>query len=83
LLVGEIVHRLIGVTPLSLFNHIGGGAFGLLVMLLFLSLCLNLLEFIDKKNTLISPEIKIESRFYYPIYEIMPTIYRSKLFNNE
>ncbi|MDD4514796.1 CvpA family protein [Massilibacteroides sp.] len=83
ILAGEIVHRVIGATPLSIVNHLGGGAFGLLVMLLFLSLCLNTLEFIDKKNKLLSPEVKIESRFYFPIKEIVPTIYPYKLFNNE
>ncbi|MDD2436749.1 MAG: CvpA family protein [Massilibacteroides sp.] len=83
LLAGEIIHRIVGVTPLSILNHLGGGVFGLALMLLFLSLCLNLFEFIDKKNSLLSPEVKVESRFYYPIYEIMPTIYRGELFNNE
>lgn len=83
LLVGEIVHKVIGVTPLSVLNHLGGGAFGLIIMLLFLSLGLNFLEVFENKSPLISPEIKVESRLYGPIKEIVPTIYPHKLFYNE
>lgn len=83
LLAGEIVHRTIGVTPLSVLNHLGGGALGFVIMLLFLSLGLNVLELIEKKTSLISPEIKVESRFYSPIKEIVPTIYPHGLFYNE
>lgn len=80
LLAGEIVNRAIGATPLSVFNHLGGAALGLVLMLLFLSLSLNILEFVEKKKMIISPEIKVESRFYYPIKEIFPTIWPYKLF---
>lgn len=83
LLAGEIVHRIIGATPLSIFNHLAGGVLGLIVTVLFLSLTLNLLEIVDKKSTLISHETKIESRFYQHIQGIVPTIYPHKLFYNE
>ncbi|WP_085535101.1 CvpA family protein [Massilibacteroides vaginae] len=83
LLAGEIVHRVVGVTPLGVLNHLGGGALGLVIMLLFLSLGLNFLEVFEKKSALIAPEIKVESRFYAPIKEIVPTIYPHKLFYNE
>lgn len=81
LLVGEIVHQVLEVTPLSVFNHLAGGVFGLVAMLLFMSLTLNFLNIIDKKSSLISNETKVESRFYYAITEIVPTIYPNKLFN--
>lgn len=83
LLAGEIVHKFIGATPLSVLNHLGGGAFGLVIMLLFLSLGLNFIEVLEKKSALISPEIKVESRLYTPIKEIVPTIYPHRLFYNE
>jgi len=83
LLAGEIVHKVIGATPLSVLNHLGGGVFGLVVMLLFLSLGLNFLEILEKKTALISPEVKVESRLYAPIKEIVPTIYPYKLFYSE
>lgn len=81
LLAGEIVHRLINVTPLSIVNHITGGFFGLLVMILFVSLILNLLEIIDKGSVLISAQTKVESRFYYTVKEIVPTIFPHGLFS--
>ena len=40
-LVGEIMHRVIDVTPLSILNHLGGGVFGVLIMILSLSLVFN------------------------------------------
>ncbi len=81
LLAGEIVHRLINVTPLSMVNHIAGGVFGLFVMILFISLVLNLVEVIDRGSVLISAETKVESRFYYMVKEIIPTIFPSNLFS--
>lgn len=83
LLVGEITHRLIDVTPLSILNHLGGGLLGVAMMVLFMSLCLNLLEIIDPQSAIIPPTTKVESRFYYTIKEIVPTIYPHKLFNIE
>lgn len=79
-LVGEVLHRVIDITPLGILNHLAGGIFGLLVMLLFVSLSLNLLELIDKGSVLISHEAKVESRFYYSIKQIIATIYPSGLF---
>ncbi len=81
LLAGEIVHRLVGATPLSIINHIIGGAFGILVMLLFLSLFFNLLESVDKGSVLISVDTKLNSRFYMQIKEIIPTIFPNNLFS--
>lgn len=80
ILAGEIVHRLIGVTPLSIINHVAGGVFGIFVMLLFMSLCFNLLELIDTSSVLISMDAKVESRIYYPVKEILPTIFPRGLF---
>jgi membrane protein required for colicin V production len=76
LLAGEVLHRIIGVTPLSILNHIGGGFFGLLIMLLFLSLLFNLMDIIDSRSMLISEESKVESRLYDPVRLIIPTFYR-------
>lgn len=80
LLAGEIVHRLIGATPLSVINHLIGGAFGIIIMAIFISLFFNLLEYIDKGSALISVEAKLNSRFYMPVKEIVPTIFPYSLF---
>lgn len=81
LLAGEIVNRLVGATPLSIINHVFGGVFGLLVMILFISLVFNLLEAIDSGSVLIRMQTKLDSRFYYTIKEILPTIFPSGLFS--
>jgi membrane protein required for colicin V production len=80
LLVGEVMHRIIGATPLSIFNHLGGGLLGLLLMLLFMSLLFNSLEIVDRGAVLISTKSKTDSRFYYPVKQIIPAIYPHNLF---
>lgn len=82
LLAGEIVHRLVGATPLSVINHLAGAVFGILVMILFISLSFNLLELIDEGSVLLSVETKLNSRFYMPVKEIIPTIFPHNLFSN-
>ena len=81
MLAGEVVHRVIGVTPLSILNHLAGGLFGLCLMILFVSLLLNILEAVDRGSVLIPREAKIESRFYNSVKEIVPTIYPGNLFS--
>lgn len=83
LLAGEIVHRVIGATPLSVINHLFGAVFGIFVMILFLSLFFNLLELIDQSSALISVETKAASRFYAPITNILPTIFPFELFSSK
>ena len=81
MLAGEIVHRVIGVTPLSILNHLAGGVFGLCLTVIFVSLLLNILEAVDRGSVLIPRESKIESRFYNSVKEIVPTIYPGNLFS--
>lgn len=81
MLAGSIVDRLVGVTPLGVLNHIAGGFFGLFVTTLFASLLLNVLEATDRGSVLIPRETKIESRLYYSVKEILPTIFPHNLFS--
>lgn len=80
LLAGEIVHRVIGITPLSLLNHLAGGLFGLALAILFTSLLLNVVELTDRSAAFIPVQAKIESHLYFPVKEILPTIYPHSLF---
>lgn len=80
ILAGEIVDRVVDATPLTVINHVFGGVFGLLVTVLFVSLLLNVLEFVDRGSVLIHREAKIESRYYYVVKEIVPTIFPHNLF---
>ena len=81
MLAGEVVHRVVGATPLSILNHLAGGLFGLGLMIVFVSLLLNILEVVDRGSVLIPRESKVESRFYYSVKEIVPTIYPGSLFS--
>ena len=81
ILAGEIVTRIIGATPLNVINHLCGGLFGLLVILVFTSLLLNMLEFVDKGSVLLPRQAKVESRFYYSVRQIVPTIFPSNMFS--
>ena len=59
--------RVVGVTPLSVLNHLGGGVVGLCFMLGFVSLILNALEGIDRGSVLIPRQAKVESHYYNPV----------------
>ena len=83
LLAGEILHRVVGATPLSVLNHLAGGVFGLCFMMLFISLLLNGMEMIDRGSVLIPRQTKVESRLYNSVKEIIPTIYFQNLFFKE
>ena len=83
LLAGEILTRVVGATPLSVLNHLGGGVLGLCFMMAFISLLLNGMEMIDKGSVLIPRGAKVESRFYNSVKEIIPTIYFQNLFFKE
>ena len=83
LLAGEILTRVVGVTPLSVLNHLAGGVLGLCFMMAFVSLLLNGIEMIDRGSVLISRQAKVESRFYNSVKEIIPTIYFQNLFFTE
>ena len=77
---GWIIHKMISATPLSLFNKLAGAAFGLIVTMLLLSLTLNIIEGIDHCSALISQETKAESRYYYYVRKLVPSIYPFDLF---
>lgn len=80
-LAGDAMSRLIGITPLGVLNHLLGGLFGWMFMMCFLSLLLNGLEYLDVSSTWIPREAKVESRFYAPIKQIVPTIFPADLFS--
>ena len=80
-LAGEVVSRVVGATPLGIVNHLMGGFFGLLVVLVFTSLLLNALELIDRGSVLIPRQAKVESRFYYNVRRIVPTIFPRNMFS--
>ena len=79
-LAGWIMHKMIDVTPLSLFNHFAGAALGLVGTMLILSLALNIMAVVDRGSALIPQDAKTESRFYYYIKDIIPGFYMLDFF---
>jgi membrane protein required for colicin V production len=79
-LAGSLIHKMISVTPLGLFNHLAGSLVGLVITALLLSLSLNLLETMDADSKLIPRETKMESRLYFRFKEFVPAVYPSELF---
>jgi membrane protein required for colicin V production len=80
LLAGNVVHRLVSATPLSIINHLCGGLVGLLMMILFISFTLILIEIVDSQSAIIPQEIKTESRFYFAVKNIIPSVLPGNLF---
>jgi membrane protein required for colicin V production len=80
MLAGRIVNRIINATPLSIFNHLIGGLIGLVLMVVFISVLLNLVETVDHQSAILPQEIKVESRYYFMIKDIIPTLFPGNLF---
>lgn len=79
-LVGGWVHKVMDATPLSLVNHLAGAVFGAVVALFIASLTLNLLEGIDRRSVILTPQTKVESRLYDYVKEVVPAICPADLF---
>jgi membrane protein required for colicin V production len=80
LIAGHIIHKLISVTPLGIFNHLVGGLLGVVLMILFISFLFNAVELFDHRSVLLSQELKVESRFYYTIKNVIPEFFPGNLF---
>ena len=80
LMAGRIVHRLVDATPLSIFNHLIGGLLGIVLMVVFISVILNLIDMVDHQSAIIPQEIKAESRYYIFLKNIIPSLFPGNLF---
>jgi membrane protein required for colicin V production len=80
LIIGIVIHRLINFTPLGIFNSLLGGISGLILTLVVISIILNFIEFFDIKASLLSQEVRVESRFYYYIKNIIPGVLTNHIF---
>ena len=74
-IIGGAVDKIIGATPLGIFNHLLGGVLGMVTMLLICSALINLFEFVDPKSKFLSEDKKKSSNFYYSTETIIPAIY--------
>ncbi|MDR1601021.1 MAG: CvpA family protein [Tannerella sp.] len=82
-LVGNILHKIMDVTPLSFLNHLAGGVFALGFTILLVGLTLHVIDGSDHDSILIPQDIKNKSRLYHPVKKIVPTVYIGTLFEGE
>ena len=74
-LAGNLLHKVVGATPLGIINHLAGGILGMVVMLFICSALINLYEMADGSSRMISENAKKESRFYYWTKSLVPAVY--------
>lgn len=75
MLAARIVTKMIEVVALGIINRIAGGFFGLLKNALILSLCLNILAFIEKDINLSQIGERNKSRSYEIVKGIVPAVF--------
>jgi membrane protein required for colicin V production len=76
-LLAKFFTTLANFASLGLINKGAGGFFGLLKMILILSVSLNFFQKINVNNTFAKKETLEKSLFYFPIQKIAATIYPS------
>jgi membrane protein required for colicin V production len=74
-LLGKFIDLALKMTPAKPLNIIFGGAFGICVAILSLSLVLNVLTAFDSKSTIISKQAQEKSRLYEKTKDIVPKVY--------
>ncbi len=84
-LIGRLLQRFIDVVFLSFVNRLAGSVVALGTLMVLLSIILNLVLMIDKREVVIKREIKEESFFFEHIEAVVPAIvpYLSKEFWDE
>lgn len=82
---GRLLQRFIDVVFLSFFNRFLGSVVGAGTMMAFLSIILNLILMLDKRETVIKRDIKEESFFFERVEAVIPAIvpYLNREFWNE
>ncbi|MBK5195411.1 MAG: CvpA family protein [Proteiniphilum sp.] len=73
-IVGRLLQKFIDVVLLSFFNRILGAVIATGTMMLFLSIILNLVLMLDKKEVVIKKEIREESFFFERVEAVVPAI---------
>lgn len=70
MLAGEALTKVLEAVHLGSVNRLLGGITGAILNILFIGLFIQILEYIDPKEKLISRETKEESVFYHPVGEV-------------
>jgi membrane protein required for colicin V production len=75
--LAKVFTKIASFAGLGIFNKFFGGVFGLLKMVLILSIIFNLFEKINSNHTFAKKETLENSKFYYPILKVSGFIYPS------
>ncbi|OYT17323.1 MAG: colicin V production protein [Bacteroidetes bacterium 4572_77] len=73
-LLGKALSKLIDMAALGFINKSAGGVFGVLKAVIFLSFLILIIEKVDKKQVLMTQELKTESLFYPFIEPFAPEL---------
>lgn len=76
-LLAKVLTKVVSFAGLGLFNKLLGGFFGILKMILIISVMLNVFVKLNSENTLLSEDTANESIFYNPIRKTAAFIYPS------
>jgi membrane protein required for colicin V production len=74
-LIGVLITKFIDKSALGVMNRIGGVLFGITKFVFIISICLLLIQKIDKKRILISDKSKKESKLYEPLSKVAPAVF--------
>jgi membrane protein required for colicin V production len=73
-IIGRLVQKFVDVVFLSFFNRILGSVIAVGTMMVVLSIVLNLVLMLDKRENMISNEIRKESFFFERVETVVPAI---------
>jgi membrane protein required for colicin V production len=85
--LGKAIEKVISTVQLSIFNKLGGLAFGTIKMMFVSAIIVIVIDAIDKRDNIIETKTKNESLLYQPLKTasttIIPAIKDSQLFKNK
>lgn len=73
-LIGKLVEKFIDIVSLSFFNRVLGSIIAVGTMMVVLSIVLNLVLMLDKRDNIINSETRKESFFFERVETVIPTI---------
>lgn len=73
-LIGRLVEKFIDIVSLSFFNRVLGSIIAVGTMMVVLSIVLNLVLMLDKRDNIINSETRKESFFFERVETVIPTI---------
>lgn len=82
-LLGKWVENIASALSLGFFNHLLGATFGILKVAFVLSLCIYVMNQLDKTHALIKDDVRSKSLLYKPIEKIVPFVFQKMDTKNE